>query len=248
MTALVEVRQLVKRYEGLSGGVTALKGIDLAVSAGEFVAVVGRSGSGKTTLINMITALDRMTSGQVWVGGVPVHTLSAEKAAVWRGRHVGVVFQSFQLLPGLSVLQNVMLPMDFAGRGSLHARRERGMRLLEQMDIAGHAHKLPSAVSGGQQQRIAIARALANDPPLLLADEPTGSLDSATAGSVLEVFESLVSQGRTVLMVTHDMASARRAARTVVLADGCIVPGPARPETRPAHKLPGGTDAQLPMA
>jgi putative ABC transport system ATP-binding protein len=161
---------------------------------------------------------------------------------------VGIVFQSFQLLPGLSVLQNVMLPMDFAGMGSLRARRERGMHLLEQMGIADHAHKLPSAVSGGQQQRIAIARALANDPPLLLADEPTGSLDSATAASVLALFGALVRQGRTVLMVTHDLQSARHAARAIMLADGRIVPGPARSDAPPVILPRGGTDVQLPVA
>ena len=220
---IIDLRQVVKKYEGLAGDVVALKGIDLQVSAGEFVVVTGKSGAGKTTLVNVITGLDRSTSGEIWVAGAPVHELGAEKAARWRGQTVGVVFQSFELLPTLTVLQNVTLPMDFARRYSIRQRRERAMRLLEQVEIAEHAHKLPSAVSGGQQQRVAIARAMANDPPILVADEPTGSLDSVTAASVLRVFEALVAQGKTVLLVTHDRDIASRATRAITLADGEIV-------------------------
>ena len=220
---LVHLRQVVKQYNSLAGPVTALKGIDLQVWAGEFVAVTGKSGSGKTTLVNMIAGIDRSTSGEIVVAGVPVHKLSVDKAAEWRGRTVGVIFQFFQLLPTLSALQNVTLPMDFSRRYSLRQRWERGLALLTQLGIAEHAHKLPSAVSGGQQQRIAIARSLANDPLLLVADEPTGSLDSATAETVLSVFEDLVEQGKTVLVMTHDRDLARRATRTVTLADGAIV-------------------------
>jgi putative ABC transport system ATP-binding protein len=220
---LIHLRQVVKKYESLAGEVVALKGIDLQVEAGEFVAVTGKSGAGKTTLVNMTTGIDRTTSGEIQVDGVLVHNLSVEKAAEWRGRTVGVIFQSFQLLPTLTVLQNVTLPMDFARKYSLRERREQGMRLLEQMGIAEHAHKLPSAVSGGQQQRVAIARAMANDPPILVADEPTGSLDSATTLAVLRTFEDLVQQGKTILLVTHDRDLARQAARTVTLADGEIV-------------------------
>jgi putative ABC transport system ATP-binding protein len=171
----------------------------------------------------MITGIDRSTSGEIQVDGVPVHKLSAEKAAEWRSRTAGVIFQSFQLLPTLTVLQNVTLPMDFAHKYSLRERWERGMHLLEQVGIAEHAHKLPSAVSGGQQQRIAIARAMANDPPILIADEPTGSLDSVTTEAVLRVFKDLVHQGKTVLVVTHDKELAGQAARTITLADGEIV-------------------------
>jgi len=221
--ALIDLRRLVKKYEGLAGDVVALKGIDLQVSAGEFVVVTGKSGAGKTTLVNVITGLDRSTSGEIWVAGAPVHELGAEKAAGWRGQTVGVVFQSFELLPTLTVLQNVTLPMDFARKYSIRQRRERAMRLLEQVEIAEHAHKLPSAVSGGQQQRVAIARAMANDPPILVADEPTGSLDSVTAASVLRVFEALVAQGKTVLLVTHDRDIASRATRAITLADGEIM-------------------------
>jgi putative ABC transport system ATP-binding protein len=219
---LIDLQQVVKRYQGLAGGVVALKGIDLRVNEGEFLVVTGKSGAGKTTLVNMITGLDRSTAGEIWVSGTPVHRMGPERAARWRGRTVGVVFQSFELLPTLTVLQNVTLPMDFAGRYSIRRRRERAMHLLEQMDIAEHARKLPSAVSGGQQQRVAIARAMANDPPILVADEPTGSLDSATAGAVLRVFEDLVGQGKTIVLVTHDEDIARRATRTITLSDGEI--------------------------
>lgn len=220
---LIHLQQVMKKYESLAGDVVALKGIDLQVHTGEFVVVTGKSGAGKTTLVNMITGLDKSTSGEIWVDGTPVHKLGAEKAARWRGQNVGVVFQSFELLPTLTVLQNVTLPMDFARRYSIRQQRKRAMHLLEQMGIAEHAHKLPSAVSGGQQQRVAIARAMANDPPILIADEPTGSLDSVTAGTVLEVFEDLVEQGKTVVLVTHDEDIARRATRTITLADGEIV-------------------------
>jgi putative ABC transport system ATP-binding protein len=222
---LIDLRGLVKEYEGLGGTVVALKGIDLQVSAGEFLVVTGKSGAGKTTLVNMITGLDRSTSGEIRVADTAVHRLGAEKAAQWRGQNVGVVFQSFELLPTLTVLQNVTLPMDFAGKYTLRGQRERGMHLLEQMEIAEHAHKLPSAVSGGQQQRVAIARAMANDPPILIADEPTGSLDSVTAGAVLDVFEDLVAGGTTVVLATHDEDVARRAMRVARLADGEIITG-----------------------
>jgi putative ABC transport system ATP-binding protein len=220
---LIHLQQVMKKYESLAGDVVALKGIDLQVKKGEFVVITGKSGAGKTTLVNMITGLDRSTSGEIWVDGTPVHKLGTEKAARWRGQNVGVVFQSFELLPTLTVLQNVMLPMDFAHKYSVRRQRERAMHLLKQVEIVEHAHKLPSAVSGGQQQRVAIARAMANDPPILVADEPTGSLDSATAGSVLQVFEDLVEQGRTILLVTHDEDIAKRATRTITLADGEII-------------------------
>jgi putative ABC transport system ATP-binding protein len=220
---LIKLNQVVKTYHGLAGDVVALKGIDLQIQAGEFVAITGKSGSGKTTLINMITGLDRPTSGEIWVAGTAVHKLRPEKAAKWRGQTIGVVFQMFELIPTLSVLHNVTLPMDFANRYSLRQQRRRAMDLLEQVEIAEHAHKLPSEVSGGQQQRVAIARALANDPPVLAADEPTGNLDSVTSNTVIELFEELVKQGKTVVLVTHDQDIARRATRTIVLADGRIM-------------------------
>ncbi len=220
---LIELRQVVKQYRGAAGVVTALNGIDLQVRQGEFVVVLGKSGAGKSTLVNMIAGIDQPTSGQIRVAGVAVHALNEDRRAAWRGRAVGVVLQFFQLLPTLTVLQNVMLPMDFADRYPIRQQRERAMHLLDQMGIADHAHKLPSAVSGGQQQRIAIARALANDPPLLVADEPTGNLDSNTARSVFGVFQNLVTQGKTIVMVTHDKDLASQVGRTIRLADGEIV-------------------------
>ena len=223
--SLVDLHQVVKRYDSLSGPVVALKGIDLHVQAAEFLVVTGKSGSGKTTLVNMIAGLDRATAGEIWVAGTPVHRLSQNRAAAWRGRAVGVVFQGFELMPTLTLLQNVTLPMDFAGRYGIRQRRHRALELLDQVGIAGHAHKLPSAISGGQQQRVAIARAMANDPPLLVADEPTGSLDSHTAAGVLAVFQNLVSQGKTIVLVTHDADLARRATRMIRLHDGEIVGG-----------------------
>jgi putative ABC transport system ATP-binding protein len=221
--ALIQLHQVVKVYDGLAGAVTALNGIDLQILQGEFLVVTGKSGSGKTTLVNIVTGLDRSTSGEIWVSGAPLHRLGPEKAARLRGQTMGVVFQSFELLPTLTVLQNVMLPMDFARRYSHREQRQRALYLLEQVDIADHAKKLPAALSGGQQQRLAIARAMANDPAILVADEPTGSLDSATAGAVIDIFEDLVRQGRTVLMVTHDKDIAKRGSRTITLSDGEII-------------------------
>ncbi|MGD9146094.1 MAG: ATP-binding cassette domain-containing protein [Anaerolineae bacterium] len=221
--SLIECRQLVKTYQSTAGDFPALKEIDLHVGQGEFVAVIGKSGSGKSTLVNMITGIDRPTSGEVLVGGTSVGVLSEGKLAQWRGRNIGVIFQFFQLLPTLTVVENVMLPMDFCHMYSGRERRDRAMHLLEQVDVAEHAHKLPSAVSGGQQQRVAIARALANDPPILAADEPTGNLDSKTAESVFRLFERQVKEGKTILMVTHDRDLAKRATRTIMLADGEII-------------------------
>jgi putative ABC transport system ATP-binding protein len=220
---LIDLRQVVKSYETAAGPFMALKGVDLQVEAGEFVAVIGKSGSGKTTLINMITGIDRPTSGEVWVGGTQVQTLSEGQIAVWRGRAVGVIFQFFQLLPTLTVIENVMLPMDFGHMYAPWERHQRAMALLEQVGLADHAYKLPSAVSGGEQQRAAIARALANDPPLLVGDEPTGNLDSQTAEVIFNLFEDLVARGKTILMVTHDKDLSRRVKRTIILADGQII-------------------------
>jgi len=220
---LIELRQVVKIYETAAGPFKALKGVDLRIDTSEFVAVIGKSGSGKSTLINMITGIDRPTSGEVLVGDTAIHTLNEGQIAVWRGRTIGIIFQFFQLLPTLTAIENVMLPMDFGDMYELGEREQRAMRLLEQVEMGQHAYKLPSALSGGEQQRVAIARALANDPPILVADEPTGNLDSRTAASVLELFERLVAHGKTILMVTHDNDLTRRAARIITLADGEIV-------------------------
>jgi putative ABC transport system ATP-binding protein len=220
---LIDLRQVAKSYKTAVGDFIALRGVDLQVGAGEFVAVIGKSGSGKSTLINMLTGIDRPTSGEVWVGDTAVHQLKEGKIARWRGRTIGIVFQFFQLLPTLTLIENIMLPMDFCRMYSGSERVERAMHLLELVDIADHAHKLPTAVSGGQQQRAAIARALANDPPIIVADEPTGNLDSRTASAIFHLFENLVEQGKTIVTVTHDEEQAHRASRMIVIADGEIV-------------------------
>jgi len=221
--ALIELHNVTKVYKSAAGGFTALKDIDLEIPRGKFVGVIGKSGSGKSTLIYMIAGIDRPTSGEVLVGDTAVHTLSENQMARWRGRNLGIVFQFFQLLPTLSVIENIMLPMDFCKTFPLRERKQRALKLLELVEMTDHAYKLPSALSGGQQQRIAIARALANDPPILIADEPTGNLDSKTADSVFRLFETLVSEGKTVVMVTHDSSLARRVSQTVIIADGEIV-------------------------
>ena len=220
---LIELRDVVKAYHTPVGDFIALDGVSLTIDRGEFVAVVGKSGSGKSTVINMITGIDRPSSGEILVGGMPVHTLKEGPMAQWRGRNIGVIFQFFQLLPMLSVLENVILPMDFCNVHDAKDREDIAMNLLEQVDMADQAHKLPSEVSGGQQQRAAIARALANDPPMLVADEPTGNLDSRSAIAIFELFHNLVDNGKTILMVTHDNDLARRVGRTVTLADGNIL-------------------------
>ncbi len=221
--ALIDLHEVTKTYQSEAGPCLALKGIDLHVREGEFVAVVGKSGSGKSTLINMITGIDRPTSGQIWVAQAPVHEMNEDQMAIWRGRSVGVVFQFFQLLPTLTVVENVMLPMDLSHSFKNGERHQRALQLLEEVEIADQADKLPANISGGQQQRVAIARAMANDPPLLVADEPTGNLDSRTAQAVIELFECLVEKGKSILMVTHDADLARRAKRLVRIADGLIV-------------------------
>ena len=240
---LIDLRNVVKTYNSLAGSVTALQGIDLQVFPGEFLVVTGKSGSGKTTLVNIVTGLDRSTSGEIWVDGSPLHRFSTEKAARLRGKTMGVVFQSFELLPTLTVLQNVMLPMDFAKRFSVREQRQRAMQLLEQVDIADHARKYPTALSGGQQQRLAIARAMANDPAILVADEPTGSLDSGTATAVIDVFADLVRQGHTILLVTHDTDVAKRGSRIITLSDGEIIDSESATLTGTVSKRREGTHA-----
>src|SRR5256714_3166527 len=228
---LVSARGLAKTYPLPSGVVTAVDGIDLDVAAGEFVAVVGRSGSGKTTVLNLLAGIDVPPAGEIWIAGEAVHTLRGSRLAAWRGRAIGVVFQFFQLLPTLTVVENVMLPMDLCGTVAPRQQRGRALELLGRVGIADQADKLPSALSGGQQQRAAIARALANDAPVLLADEPTGNLDSATSDAVLALFAGLAGDGRAVVMVTHERDVSGYATRRVTLADGRIstdVPAVAR--------------------
>jgi len=224
---LVELRRVVKTYESTAGSFTALRGVDLQIDAGEFVAVVGKSGSGKSTLINMLTGIDRPTEGEVLVGDTAVHTLSEGQLAAWRGVTIGVIFQFFQLLPTLTVAENVMLPMDFCDTYPPRERRPRALELLARVGLTEQADKLPASTSGGQQQRAAIARALANDPPILVADEPTGNLDTKTADDIFALFGELVGAGKTVLMVTHDTDLVSRVSRVVHVVDGVIADGEA---------------------
>lgn len=219
---LIEMKDIKKVYKTDAGDFLALKGIDLTIGRGEFVGIIGKSGSGKSTLINMLTGIDRPTSGEVWVNGTGIHRFNEGQMAKWRGVNMGVVFQFFQLLPTLTVVENVMLPMDFCNVYPRHERRARAIEILDSVDVAEQANKLPTMISGGQQQRVAIARALANDPPIIVADEPTGNLDSKTANQVFALFESLVDQGKTFLMVTHDRELSSRLRRVITISDGEI--------------------------
>ncbi|GAA4413424.1 ABC transporter ATP-binding protein [Actinokineospora soli] len=220
MAPLIEVDDATKTYPVGGSDVVAVDRLSLRIDRGEFAAVVGRSGSGKTTLLNLLAGIDRATSGAVRVAGADLGALSESELAAWRGRTVGLVFQFFQLLPTLTVAENVMLPMDFARTVPAGRRRDRAMELLGRVDIADQADKLPATLSGGQQQRAAIARALANDPPLLLADEPTGNLDSRTADAVLDLFAELNRDGRTIVVVTHERDIRSVVGREITLADG----------------------------
>jgi len=219
---IVQVKDVFKHFPVGDGQVTVLKGVSLDIMPGEFVAIVGPSGNGKSTLLNMMTGIDHPSEGQVIVTGQSVHTMSENELAVWRGEHLGIIFQFFQLLPALSLVKNVMLPMDLVKKTPRRERAERAMNLLAMVGLADQAHKLPSQVSGGQQQRAAIARALANDPPLLVADEPTGNLDSTTAEDVFQLFLKLVAGGKTMVMVTHSRTLAARGSRVVEIRDGLI--------------------------
>jgi len=220
--AIIQVKDVIKRFKVGDSEVTILKQISFEVNNGEFVSIVGPSGNGKSTLLNMITGIDRPSEGEIIATGREIHNMSENQLAGWRGENVGIIFQFFQMLPALSLLQNVVLPMDFANKYTSKERRERAMNLLELVGLADQADKLPSMVSGGQQQRAAIARALANDPPLLIADEPTGNLDSRTAGDIFDLFSQLVDQGKTMVMVTHDKDLAQRVPRRIEITNGRI--------------------------
>ena len=221
--AIVQLHDVVKAFPVGDSEITILHGISLDIHQGEFVSIVGPSGNGKSTLLNMITGIDRPTDGEIIVTGKPVHSMSENELAKWRGQQVGIIFQFFQMLPSLSLVQNVVLPMEFAGLYKRSERQERAMELLAMVDLADQAHKLPSMVSGGQQQRAAIARALATDPPLLIADEPTGNLDSKTARQVFDIFLKLVDeQNKTMVMVTHDKQLANRVPRQIEIVNGVI--------------------------
>lgn len=217
---LISLRGVVKSYKTLAGDFLALKGVDAEIYQGEFLGILGKSGAGKSTLVNMVSGVDHLTAGEVWVDGVAVHTLNESQASHWRSRNLGVVYQSFQLMPSMSLVDNIMLAMDFAGMFRPGYSLGQAMELLREVELEEHARKLPMDISGGQQQRVAIARALANDPPILIADEPTGRLDSATAETIFQIFESLVRRGKTILMVSHDPGFISRYTRVVWLADG----------------------------
>ncbi len=221
--APIHMRKIVKKFKTVAGEVTVLKGIDASFHPGEFVSVVGKSGSGKSTLVNMLTGIDRPTSGEVEIGDARVHQMNESEMSRWRGLNLGIVFQFYQLLPVLSLLENTMLPMDIAGKIPAVERETRALQLLKMVGLDEIAHKMPAAVSGGQQQAAAIARAMANDPPYIIADEPTGNLDTRTAESIFGIFEELVGQGKTIIMVTHDPQLARRTTRTLLLCDGEVI-------------------------
>ncbi|MBT3188417.1 MAG: ATP-binding cassette domain-containing protein [Anaerolineae bacterium] len=220
---LIEMQQVVKTFSNAAGEFTALRGIDLTLNRGEFVAIIGKSGSGKSTLLNMLTGIDHPTTGKVIVEGVDVYAMSESKRSLWRGRNLGIVFQFFQLLPMLNLLENVMLPMDYVGMYDVDERPKRAMELLRMVGLEEHAQKLPRAVSTGQQQSAAIARALSTDAPIIVADEPTGNLDSRSANHIIDLFAELSERGKTIVMVTHDASMTKRTSRTVVISDGELV-------------------------
>lgn len=232
---MIKLQDVSKRYDTTAGAFTALRNVDLEVETGEFIAVVGRSGSGKSTLLNVVGGIDRATSGAISVAGAAIEDLSESRLAAWRGRTIGFVFQFFQLLPTLTAIENVMLAMDFCGVVAARDRRKRALELLDRFGVAAQEKKLPASLSGGEQQRVAIARALANDPPIVLADEPTGNLDSANAASVLDLFRSLATNGTTVMIATHDRDVARVMDRAIELADGTLVPPAVAPLTAAAR-------------
>ena len=250
--ALIDLRSVFKSYPTGAGEVPVLRGIDLQVQSGEFIGLVGPSGSGKSTLINMITGIDRPTSGDVWIAGQRINDLSENRLASFRGRHIGIIFQFFQLLPTLTVVENVMLPMDFCRVGKRNERRDRALALLELVGVPEIADQLPSQTSGGQQQRAAMARALANDPQLILADEPTGNLDTMSAGLVFALFEELVERGKTLIMVTHDKELAALVPRIEELRDGHLVTArsaqrPVAPATTPQPERSLTADGRWPQ-
>lgn len=220
---LIDIRGVSRTYATAGKSFSALSNIDLSIDKGEFVVVVGQSGSGKSTLLGLLSGIDRPTSGEVHVAGTAVHSLPERAISKWRGKAVGIVFQFFQLLPTLTAAENVMLPMDFCNTWPLKERRSRALALLDRLGVAAQADKLPSTLSGGEQQRVAVARALANEPTVLLADEPTGNLDSKNAEAMLNLIAALAKEGQTVVMVTHDANVRRFASRTITLADGRIV-------------------------
>ena len=223
MSGFIRLEQVSKSFESAAGIFYALKGIDIDIAGGEYLAIVGKSGSGKSTLLNMLTGIDHPSDGTVIINGTEVHTLNESDLAVWRGKNIGIVFQFFQLIPTLSVFENILLAMDFVNAVPKKSRKERAASLLRQVGIDRHMNKLPAALSGGEQQRAAIARALANDPPILVADEPTGNLDSRTSEVIRSLFADLVRSGKTVIVVTHERISGPEYNRIITLRDGSVV-------------------------
>lgn len=222
-TSYVEIRDLRKVYDTPAGQFIALDNLSVQIDSGNFIAVIGRSGSGKSTLINCLAGIDRPTSGEIYIDGMAVHHLNELQMARWRGKRIGLVFQFFQLLPTLTLAENVILPMELTNTIPLHMRRKRAMELLDMVGLADHAHKLPSDTSGGQQQRVAIARSMANDPAVIVCDEPTGNLDASNALAMFQIFRDLTNQGKTIIMVTHDDELAHRADHVFLLDDGVLV-------------------------
>jgi len=220
---MIQLRQVVKRFKTGAGEYIGLRGVDVDIMTGQFVAIVGKSGSGKSTMLNMITGIDHPTSGEVLVNGVNIYKMTESERSLWRGHNLGIVFQFFQLLPMLTLLENTMLPMDYCNVFSPQERPDRAMELLKMVGLHEQAHKLPAAVSSGQQQAAAIARAMATDPPIIVADEPTGNLDSRSSEEIIELFSQLVLQGKTILLVTHDPSITKRTTRTLTISDGLII-------------------------
>lgn len=221
--SLIQLRQVVKRYKTSAGEYLALRGVNVDIPTSEFVAIVGKSGSGKSTLLNMITGIDHPTSGEVLVNGVNIYKMTESQRALWRGCNLGIVFQFFQLMPMLTLLENTMLPMDYCNVYSPAERPDRAMELLKMVGLEQQAYKLPAAVSSGQQQTAAIARAMATDPPIIVADEPTGNLDSRSSDEIINLFNQLVEQGKTIILVTHDPSITKRTYRTLIISDGEII-------------------------
>lgn len=221
--SFIQISNLVKTYKTNAGEFTALNDLNLNIEQGKFVAIVGKSGAGKSTFVNMLTGVDHITSGEIWIDQQPIHKMKEDKLAQWRGQNVGVVYQSFELLPQLSLLDNVLLSMDFNGNLNNGVSKAKALSLLEEVEILEHAYKKPDAISGGQKQRVAIARALANDPDLIVADEPTGSLDSVTAKTIINLFQNLTKMGKTIVMVTHDKTIRNKVDSYIMIQDGKII-------------------------
>jgi len=233
--SMIEMQGIIKTFKNAAGEVTVLKGIDLTIHRGEFISIVGKSGSGKSTLLNMITGIDHPTAGKVIIGGTDIYTgVTESQRSRWRGRNLGIVFQFFQLLPMLTLLENVMLPMDYADMYDFDGRPERAMELLKMVRLDEFANKLPVLVSTGQQQLAAIARALACDPPVLIADEPTGNLDTKSASAIIDLFEELSRRGKTIVMVTHDPSMTSRTTRNITIADGVLIGDSKKSDVTPA--------------